>query len=185
MKKPAAKTILMLSLGAVAGAAVTCVMPYAGFNLRLLPYTKQGHTISPTDRGIHARPLESLFSRFAHGLRLPCTSEETAEVLGTGWVEPGMIHGIYVIGGKIPLSGSDASQPYVISFPENPDYQGASVWIGLSGGQGTVEEAYDFLSGRGDRRLRLTEFALNYPPSPGRPGRIETFTRWRISVWEF
>ncbi|RYD26102.1 MAG: hypothetical protein EOP86_26430, partial [Verrucomicrobiaceae bacterium] len=140
MKKPAAKTILMLALGAVAGAAVTCAMPYLGINLRLLPFTEDGHTIAPLDRGIHAKPLESLFSKFAHGLRLPCSSEETAKVLGTDWVRPEMIHGFYVIAGKIPLSDDD-SQPYVIKFPENPDYQGAGVWIGISGGQGTAEEA--------------------------------------------
>ena len=54
------------------------------------------------------------------------------------------------------------------------------VYFGISGGEGTEEEAFAFLTGTGADNLKMTEFALCYLATPDRPGRIERFTWWGI-----
>ena len=95
-----------------------------------------------------------------------------------------MIHGIYVLGGKIPLHNDD-SQPFSVAIPSDDNKLLTRIWLGIAGGEGTEEEAYAFLTGTGADGLRLTQFALEYPATQYSPRRFELFSWWGIqgSSW--
>ena len=154
-------------------------MPYLGVNLRMLPWTDNGYTIAPPDLGTVMGKQERIFSQFAHQLHPPCTSKDVHMVLNATWLKREMIHGINVLSGNIPL-GHHNSMPFVFEIKSDDGKPWGLVYFGISGGEGTEEEAFAYLTGTGADNLKMTEFALCYLATPDRPGRIERFTWWGI-----
>ncbi len=177
--KPSTGNLGVLAIGILIGASVANALPYLGVNFRLLPHTDSGYTIVPPDMGVHTGKQERIFSQFAHQLHPHCTSKEVHKVLNATWLKREMIGGIYVLGGWIPLNHDD-SQPFVFEINSDDGKPWGMIYVGLSGGDGTEDEAFAFLTGTGSDKLRMTEFALCYRSTPDRPGRIERFTWWGI-----
>ena len=182
--KPSTRNLGVLAIGIVIGASVANALPYLGVNFRLLPYTDNGYTIVPPDMDVHTGRVSEIFSQFAHQLHPPCTSKEVHKVLNATWLKRGMISRIGVLGGKIPLA-SDDSDPYHLLIFSDDDKLLGEIYLGISGGNATEEEAFEFLTGTGSDHLRMTQFALCYPPTPYLPRRFELFSWWGIqgSSW--
>ncbi len=173
--KPSRKTLILLTVGIVVGAVGANLLPYAGVNLRVFPWTNDGTTRVAPDRG-HATPIERIFSQFAHQLRPPRSSSEVHSVLNATWLKKDMISMVTVLGGSLPVSMDGAV--FWLKLTEEVEPR---ICFVLSSAK-DEQDAFDFLTGKGPDDGRMTEFALCYPPCLEQFGRSERFTWWGIQT---
>ena len=134
----------------------------------------------------------AIFSLFRHFIKPGSTAPEIHSVLtDTRWLEQTNIHGIYLLGGMIPVDCDFRHEtPFVVSvlpalkpsggWPPNAGY---CIYFTLGGGASrSRESAYAVLTGLQsvDTNAVLKEFALCYPD-----GTVEHIRKWGTRRFNF
>jgi hypothetical protein len=194
-------TLCLLPLVFLAGFALCFVLSSFGFhcvsyfekapNATVLPKHDRNRLIaSANDAQLTlAHRAHAVFALFAQYLRLPATKQDIEATLDSReWIRDAVIIPMSLAGGKNALDAEDNSTMFYMKLfgRSNP----ASPWsieFNLRGGETlTATDAISFLKGGGDEQtnLELSAFALIWPHPylDGHLGRIEAYSRWRITV---
>lgn len=134
----------------------------------------------------------AVFELFAHHVRPGCSAAEFRDVFSnTNWLRDCRLHGVYFLGGWVPVDMRSSDIDTVFSlhlFPAASD-KGA-LWVIYFRLTGKMREggARAFLAGeaKAGNPTKLVEFALCFPHSTspgGLPGHIERFSSRGIHVY--
>jgi hypothetical protein len=168
------------------------------------PGQKAGTVLPPNDdiAALNARANDSnnsqedraraIFTLFAYHVHLGASATDIRRVFpNPAWVQQTHLYSGDLLTGWIPLDITPDESVFAIHlFPTGTDERWSPwiVYVRLTGRFLQYEDAVAFLRGeRGSWNPKLAEFALCYPNSsePRKfPGRIETFSREGVRVYE-